>query len=88
MTKRNDLNFEQNLWSDSQLVDYKDLTTEQNYNNSVTSSLVNNHLGQGILLEALEQVTLFDSSLVSGLLDGIGLYAQHQPTDINYIKKF
>lgn len=84
MVKRNPVSTEQNIWSDSQQVDNNDLSLEQNFNNVVTSGIIDNHVGQGVLLESLEDNVLFDSSLVDGFLDGIALTAQNQPSDTNY----
>ena len=82
--KRNPLSVKQNIWTDSQQVDDTDFTTEQNYNNTVQSSIINNHIGSGVLPEVLVQNTLFDSSLESGVLDGKPIGVQKQPNDNNY----
>lgn len=74
----------QNIWFNGEAVDNSDLTLEQNYNNLVHTSLINNHFGTGILPENLTQLTLFDSDLSSGLLDGKAIDAQLQPSDSNY----
>lgn len=84
MVKRNPLSVKQNIWVDSQQVDDTDFTTEQNYNNTVQSSIINNHIGSGVLPEVLVQSILFDSSLESGLLDGKPIGVQKQPNDNNY----
>lgn len=83
MTKRTPTSAEQNIWFDSQQVDNTDLSLEQNYNNTITSSIINNHLGSGVLAETLVDKVLFDSLLISGFLDGKPIYAQNQPTDNN-----
>lgn len=82
--KRNPLSVKQNIWTDSQQVDDTDFTTEQNYNNTVQSSIINNHIGSGVLPEVLVQNILFDSSLESGFLDGKPIGVQKQPNDNNY----
>lgn len=83
MTKRTPITAEQNIWFDAQQVDNTDLSLEQNYNSIVTSGIINNHVGNGVLPETLLQNILFDSSLVSGFLDGIAIYSQNQPVDNN-----
>jgi len=84
MTKRNPVSATQNVWSDSQQVSDDDLNLEQNYNNIIQSSIINNHIGTGVLPDTLNQNLIFDSLLFSGLLDGIAVPAQNQPTDNNY----
>jgi hypothetical protein len=74
----------QNIWFNGEAVDNSDLTLEQNYNNLIQTSLINNHFGTGILPENLTQLTLFDSDLSSGLLDGTAIDIQSQPSDSNY----
>lgn len=84
MTKKLPVSAINNRFFDSEQVDSDDLTTEQNYNNAITSGIINNHIGSGVLLEALELNVLFDSALVGGILDGYGISAQAQPTDKNF----
>lgn len=84
MTKRNPVSGIQNIFFDSEQLDDNDLTVEQNYNNNAQTSLVNNHIGSGVLPEVLNQAILFDSSLVAGLLDGTNIQVQNQPTDSNF----
>lgn len=83
MTKRTPITAEQNIWFDAQQVDNTDLSLEQDYNSVVTSGIINNHIGNGVLPEVLIQNILFDSALVSGFLDGIAISAQNQPNDNN-----
>ena len=85
MTSRNPVSAIQNVFTDSQAVDADDLTLEQNYGNTIQSSIINNHIGSGILQETLEQNILFDSSLANnlGFLDGIAIQSQNQPSDNN-----
>lgn len=73
----------QNLWSDAQSVDDGNLTLEQNFNNEIYTSLINNHIGSGVIPEALSQAIIFDSSLSGDLLDGKFIAAQVQPSDSN-----
>lgn len=84
MTKRSPVSGIQNLYFDSEQLDANDLTLEQNYNNLSQSSLINNHVGSGVLPEVLNQKVLFDSLLVQGLLDGTNISAQNQPSDSNF----
>jgi hypothetical protein len=84
MTIRNPVSSPQNVWYNSQQVDDTDLTLEQNYNNTIVSAIVSNQIGTGILPEALEQNVIFNSSLQSGILDGVSIFAQNQPTDNNF----
>lgn len=83
MTKKSPVSDVQNIYFDSAQLDETDLTLEQNYNNNFQTSLINNHVGTGVLPEVLVENILFDSSLVSGVLDGIALSAQNQPADNN-----
>jgi hypothetical protein len=84
MTKRSPISAPQNIWFDAQQVDDTDLTLEQNYNNTITSGIINNHVGSGVLPEVLEQNIIFDSALSVGFLDGTIVRAQYQPTDSNF----
>ena len=84
MVKRTPVSAQQNIWHDNQQVDNTDLTLEQQYNDTIVSSVINNHIGTGILPEVLVQNILFDSSLVSGYLDGVAIFTQNQPADNNF----
>lgn len=84
MTKRTPVSAQKNIWSDGQQVDDIDLNLEQQYNDTINSSIVNNHVGMGILPEVLVQKVLFDSDLASGFLDGIAVNSQSQPADNNF----
>lgn len=81
---RKPVSAKQNIWFNGQSVDNNDLILEQNHNNIIQNSLINNHFGTGILPENLTQFTLFDSDLASGLLDGKAIDAQAQPSDSNF----
>lgn len=81
--KRSPVSSIQNIFFDSEQVDNTDLTVEQNHNSSAHSGIINNHIGSGVLPEALNQNVLFDSLLVSGLLDGTNIQPQTQPSDNN-----
>ena len=84
MTKRNPVSGIKNIWFDSQQVDNTDLTLEQNFNDTIESSTISNHIGTGILPEVLVQNILFDSDLASGFLDGTVVETQNQPADNNF----
>lgn len=84
MTKKLDISSEQNIFLNGQQVDSSELTLEQTYNNKRFNSIINNHIGSGFIPESLEDIVLFDSSKVVGLLDGKPIYSQLQPTDLNY----
>ena len=84
MTKRSPVSAPQNIWFDSQQVDNTDLTLEQDYNNTIESSIINNHIGSGILPGDLIPNVIFDSSLTTGFLDGVPVAPQNQPSDTNF----
>lgn len=73
----------QNIWSDAQSVDDEDLQLEQDHTGQLFSSLIGNHIGTGVLPEALSQPVIFDSSLSGDLLDGKSILPQAQPSDSN-----
>lgn len=82
----------QNHWNDAQRVDRTDMNLEQDFNNSTNAAIVNNHLGSGIVPNAIEQRILFDSNslteeqaaiLSAGDFDGTGLDFHLQPSDTN-----
>lgn len=90
MTKRNPISSIQNIWFDAEQVDDSDLTLEQNYNATIQSGIINNHIGSGVLPEVLTQNVLFDSSLVTDFLDGKAIsesdvdFHISQPADNNF----
>lgn len=83
MTKRSPVSAERPIWYDAQQVDETDLSTEQTANDIIESSIINNHIGSGVLPEDLVDRVLFDSSLAVGLLDGLAIQTQNQPSDNN-----
>ncbi len=83
MTKRTPVSATKNIWFDGQQVDDTDLTLEQEANDIISSSIINNHIGSGVLPDKAVQKVLFDSSVVSGFLDGIAIVPQDQPSDTN-----
>lgn len=90
MTNRNPISTTRNIWFDAEQVDNSDLQLEQNYNNTVQSGIINNHIGSGVVPEVLTQNVIFDSSLVTNFLDGIVIpytdsdFHISQPADSNY----
>jgi hypothetical protein len=83
MTKRSPVSAQEPIWYDSQQVDETDLTSQQLANDIIESSTINNHVGNGVLPEVLVAPILFNSSLVSGFLDGLPITTQNQPSDNN-----
>lgn len=83
MTKRSPVSFEQNIFTNAELVDDDDLSLEQTHNDVIDASIINNHIGTGLLSEVLVPNVLFDSSLASGFLDGTIVETQTQPSDNN-----
>jgi hypothetical protein len=84
MTKRNPVAAEQNVWFDTQEVDNTDMTLEQQFNNTIDTAIIANHIGYGVIPEALVQNIIFDSANSNGFLDGLDIQAQNQPTDNNF----
>ncbi len=84
MTKRSPVSSLQNIWFNAEQVDNVDLSIEQTFNSTITSGIINNHLGSGILPEHLLPIVLFDSSTVSGFLDGLPLTPSLQPSDSEF----
>ena len=83
MTKRAPVSAIKPIWIDAMQVDETDLSTEQTANDIITSSIINNHIGDGVLLEELVDNVLFDSASAVGFLDGLAIATQHQPSDNN-----
>jgi hypothetical protein len=84
MTIRKPVSAQQNIWFDAQQVDNVNLSLEQTYNTTIDSSLINNHIGSGVLPNTLSQNVIFDSYLYSsGFLDGLAILPQNQPSDSN-----
>jgi hypothetical protein len=73
----------QNVFFDTRTVDGTALTLEQNFNNLIQAGIINNHFGSGVLPATLVDNILFDSQSVNGLLDGIPVNVQAQPSDPN-----
>lgn len=84
MTKRSPVSAKQNIWFDAQQVDDSDLTLEQQYNDTVDSAIISDHIGTGVIPEILTQNILFDSLLFNGIMDGVVVNSQNQPVDNNF----
>jgi hypothetical protein len=83
MTKRSPISAPEPIFYDSMQVDETDLITQQTANSTIESSILNNHIGTGVLPENLVQPIIFDSSLTTTYLDGLAIQPQNQPTDNN-----
>ena len=83
MTTRAPVSTQRPIWYDAQQVDETDLTAEQTANDTIDSSIIDNHIGDGVLPEVLIDNIIFDSSLAIGFLDGLAIAPQNQPTDTN-----
>jgi hypothetical protein len=87
MTQRISLKATQNIFNDSQNVFQENLQLEQQCNNTVQTGIIQNHIGSGILRDALTQPILFDSgSYISyySPVDGNPIYQAtvvNQPSD-------
>jgi hypothetical protein len=84
LTIRNPVSAPQNLWYDAQEVDNTDLTLEQQFNNTIDTATIANHIGYGVIPDALVENVIFNSILSTGFLDGLAIQAQNQPTDTNF----
>lgn len=81
---RKNVSSDQNIWINSGEVDSDNLILEQNYVNNKISSIVDNHLGSGVLPDSITRKILFDSSTLTGTIDGIVLNPSIQPSDDSY----
>jgi hypothetical protein len=72
-----------NDFFDGMAVTVQDLDLEQQYNTAIQSSIIDSHVGSGVLPSALVPHMLFNSSLINNLLDGVVLQSQAQPSDPN-----
>jgi hypothetical protein len=83
MTTRTPVSVQRPIFYDAEQIDQTDLTTEQLANETIEASIINNHFGNGILPNTLNNNIIFNSSLFNGLLDGLPILPQNQPTDNN-----
>jgi hypothetical protein len=83
MTKRSPVSAPQPVFYDSMQVDETDLQTQQTADTIIQSSIINNHVGTGVLPETPVPNILFNSSLATGFLDGLAIQPQAQPSDNN-----
>lgn len=84
MTKRAPVSIQKPIWYDAQQVDETDLTSEQTATDVIDASIINNHVGDGVLPENLVARVLFDSRQAVGFLDGLAVQTQYQPSDTNF----
>jgi hypothetical protein len=84
MTKRSPVSAPEPVWYDSQQVDETDLQTQQTADTVIQSSIINNHIGTGVLPETPVPNILFNSTLATGYLDGLAIQPQAQPSDNNF----
>lgn len=84
MTKRSPISVQRPIWYDAQQVDETDLNTEQQANQTIEASIINNHVGSGVLADNLIDNILFDSLLATGIIDGKPITPQNQPSDNNF----
>lgn len=83
MTGRLPVSVQRPIWVDAQQIDSTDLTAEQEANDGIESSIIENHIGDGILPETLVDNIIFNSFFAIGLLDGLPIIPTNQPTDNN-----
>jgi len=84
MTTRLPVSVQRPLFYDAQEVSATDLSAEQIANETVDSSIISNHVGDGVLPESLVNNIIFNSSLAVSFLDGLPILPQAQPTDNNF----
>lgn len=73
----------QNLFFDAENIDDVALTLEQTYNSTISSDIIDNHFGSGVLPDVLVPNILFNSATANGLMDGYAVGVQAQPSDPN-----
>ena len=71
------------IWVDGMRVDETDLITEQQADETIESSIIDNHIGDGVLPEVLVPNVLYNSAITVGFQDGLAIQPQAQPTDNN-----
>jgi len=87
MTERAPVSVQRPIWYDAQQVDETDLTAEQLANEGIESAIIENHVGDGILPETLVSNIIFNSSLATGLLDGLPIVPVVLPSGANLINQ-
>jgi hypothetical protein len=83
MTTRAPVSALRPLWYDGQQVDETDLNAEQLANETIEASIIDNHVGDGVLPEVLVQNIIYNSAIAIGYQDGLPIQPQAQPTDNN-----
>jgi hypothetical protein len=83
MTTRAPVSALRPIWYDGQQVDETDLNAEQLANETIEASIIDNHVGDGVLPEVLVQNIIYNSAVAIGYQDGLPIQPQAQPTDNN-----
>ena len=83
MTTRAPVSALRPIWYDGQQVDETDLNAEQLANETIEASIIDNHVGDGVLPEVLVQNVIYNSAVSIGYQDGLAIFPQAQPTDNN-----
>lgn len=83
MTTRAPVSVLRPIWYDGQQVDETDLNAEQQANETIEASIIDNHVGDGVLPEVLVANVIYNSAVSIGYQDGLAIYPQAQPTDTN-----
>ena len=71
------------IFYDGQRIDETDLNSEQTANETIEASIIDNHVGDGVLPEVLVQNIIYNSAIAIGYQDGLAIQPQSQPTDNN-----
>jgi hypothetical protein len=92
MTIRPDVSLIKNNFRDSLQISQTELQVEQDYYDGKIKSVIDNHIGSGVLLESLTDNIIFNSDeltevqtgyISSNTFDGRGISPLVQPTDVN-----
>ena len=83
MTTRAPVSVLRPIWYDGQQVDETDLNAEQQANEAIEASIIDNHVGDGVLPEVLVANVIYNSAVSIGYQDGLAIFPQSQPTDTN-----
>src|SRR5580698_5314363 len=83
MTTRAPVSILRPIWYDGQQVDETDLNAEQQANETIEASIIENHVGDGVLPEVLVANVIYNSAVSIGYQDGLAIFPQSQPTDTN-----
>ena len=83
MTTRAPVSVLRPIWYDGQQVDETDLNAEQQANETIEASIIENHVGDGVLPQVLVANVIYNSAVSIGYQDGLAIFPQAQPTDTN-----